>query len=250
MEYNKLKQCYDIVLHKNPSLTFDSFSVVKTVHDLREFWKPEKVKVILLAESHVYTKDDEWEILLRPDSSLPDNYPNHFVRFVYCLGYGEDHLLSNPIRKNPGTFQYWKIFYSCLNDVKKNNYDFSSILKTGPSDNNTRVKNKINLLSSLKDNGIWLVDASIVGINNEKKLVNRKKIIELCWNNYIGDLIKITKPQQVIIIGKTVTDVVGNNLNKIPIKWSWRFQPQAHKQSSVHHEAFEHYFSVCNSCKK
>jgi len=112
MDYNNLKQCYDIILNKNPALKIDSFSVVKTVHDLREFWKPKNVKVILLAESHVYTKDDEWKILLNLDSSLPENYPNHFVRFIYCLGYGENHLLGNPVMKNFGTPQYWQIFYS------------------------------------------------------------------------------------------------------------------------------------------
>ena len=130
MDYNKLKQCYDIILKENPSLKFDSFSVVKTVHDFREFWKPKQVKVILLAESHVYTKDDEWEILFKPNLFLPENYPRHFVRFVYCIAYGENHLLSKFIDNNPGTFQYWEIFYSCLNDVKKNNFDFSPILKT------------------------------------------------------------------------------------------------------------------------
>ncbi len=249
MDYNKLKQCYDIVLHKNPSLTFDSFSVVKTVHDLREFWKPEKVKVILLAESHVYTKDDEWEILLKTNSSLPENYPNNFVRFVYCLAYGENHLLSRFIDNNRGTPQYWEIFYSCLNDVKKNNFNFSPILKTQSPDNYTRVMNKINLLNTLKDNGIWLIDSSIVGINNENNLSNRKKIIELCWNNYIGDLIKSIKPQHIIVIGKTVADVLERNLNRMLLKWTWTYQPQAQVPSSVHHKAFEHYFSVCYSCK-
>ena len=249
MDYNKLKQCYDMILNDNLSLKIDSFSVVKTVHDLREFWKPKNVKVILLAESHVYTKDDEWEILLKPDSSLTKNCHNHFVRFVYCLGYGEDHLLSNPVRKNSGTFQYWEIFYSCLNNVRLNNHDFSFILKTGTKDKNIRIRNKIDLLNSLKEHGIWLVDASIVGINNEKKLVNRKKIIELCWNNYIGDLIRSVKPQHIIIIGKTVADVLERNLNGTSIKWTWMFQPQARKPSSVHHAAFDHYFNVCNNCK-
>ena len=59
MEDDKLKKCYNEIKKKYPSKIFESWSVIKTVHDLRQFWKPQQVKVILLAESHIYTDDSE-----------------------------------------------------------------------------------------------------------------------------------------------------------------------------------------------
>jgi hypothetical protein len=247
MDYEKLDACYN-KLKDNSALTFESISVVRAVHEFREFWQPKNVKVILLAESHVYTNDKEWGILLKPNSFLPNYYPNHFVRFVYNIAYGENHLLNKLPVKNWGTFQYWELFYSCLNNVKINNYDFSPILKTGTVDNNARIRNKINLLNNMKDKGIWLVDTSIVGINGLKKLDARQKIIESCWENYNCDLIKSLKPKHVIVIGKTVADVIGKELDKMAVQWSWRYQPQARKPSAVHHAAFDHYYNICSNC--
>ncbi|MDQ6666242.1 MAG: hypothetical protein M3Z23_17830, partial [Acidobacteriota bacterium] len=49
----------------------------------------------------------------------PIDIPRGFVRLVYCLGYGESHLLDEPIEaRNSGTPQFWKIFYSCLNPIQ------------------------------------------------------------------------------------------------------------------------------------
>lgn len=39
----------------------DSVEVVKQVEQYRQFWKPEEIKVVLLAESHVYTKRQDYE---------------------------------------------------------------------------------------------------------------------------------------------------------------------------------------------
>ena len=244
MDYDKLEKCYNIIKNEYPSI--ESLPVVKTVHDFRQFWKPHQVKVVLLAESHVYTGDSEQKISFDPSSLLlPINYPRYFVRFVYCLGYGENDLLVQSIENNPGTWQYWELLYSCLNDVKNNNWNFSPVLKGGTKNLDQRIRYKIQLLNNLKESGIWLIDASIVGIN-EGKSSNKKRIIKLCWEYYIHDLIKSINPQEVIIIGETVKSVIEDELDKMPIEWSWRYQPQAQKKSSVHHEAFEHYFKVCN----
>ena len=77
----------------------DSLNVVKTVEEYRQFWKPKTVKVILLAESHVFTTQDEYNLKLNEYwiqkllGSESMDYPRNFVRFVYCLGYGEKRLL-------------------------------------------------------------------------------------------------------------------------------------------------------------
>ena len=86
-----------------------TFEIVKMVHDYRLYFKPEKVKTVLLAESHVYTSDDDFQSELPSD--YLSGYPKKYVRFVYCLGYGENELLNKPVPKNSGTPEFWKIFY-------------------------------------------------------------------------------------------------------------------------------------------
>jgi len=111
----------------------DSLEVVKQVEEYRQFWKPRETKVVLLAESHVYTDEKDYEmecdrfILHR----IMPNYPLRFVRFVYCLGYGEDRLLTRRRRdrKNTGTPQYWKILSSCVAE-NENDLKFHKVLKT------------------------------------------------------------------------------------------------------------------------
>ncbi|MFA5181443.1 MAG: hypothetical protein WC405_09010 [Syntrophales bacterium] len=240
-----LKHCYDKILGKYSSLDIEAFSIVKTVHDYRQLWKPQKVDVILLAESHVYTEDKEHEILLKQDPLLPSGYPRNFVRFVYCLGYGENDLLTKEIAKNPGTWQYWKLLYSCLNDVRNNNCDFLPILKGGTRNINQRIQNKIQLLNILKAKGIWLVDSSIVAINNIKKK-DREEIIKLCWKYYISDLIIQINPKHVIIIGNTVEGAIRDKLEAMPVECSCRPQPQSWEKSEVHMDSYKHYFDICN----
>jgi hypothetical protein len=78
--------------------TPESVEIAIEVEKHREHWKPKQPKLILVAESHVSTTKPEMEFQLdetkiRPfiksEATLP---PNHFVRFVYCLAYGESEL--------------------------------------------------------------------------------------------------------------------------------------------------------------
>ena len=84
----------------------DSLKVVKQVEEYRQFWKPKKTNVVLLAESHYYTKKQDYEIKCSRLilDKLISNYPTNFVRFVYCLGYGENELLNTPIKNNRGMY--------------------------------------------------------------------------------------------------------------------------------------------------
>lgn len=92
------------------SIQIDSFEVVRQVEEYRQFWRPDEINIVLLAESHVFTDKQDYESSC--DSSIlheiTANYPLRFVRFVYCLGYGEDELLTKwrTDRKNTGTPQH------------------------------------------------------------------------------------------------------------------------------------------------
>lgn len=82
---------------------------------------------------------------------------------MYCLGYGENRLLNQSIESpaNTGTPQFWKIFYSCANPITANS-DFAPIqASTSPAQ---RIANKIRLLNTLQDLGVWLLDASLAAL--------------------------------------------------------------------------------------
>jgi hypothetical protein len=189
-----IEKTYEIIQGNVPPKTrIDSLEVSKQVEEYRQFWKPEKTNIVLLAESHVYT--DEQDYTLKCDEFIlhriiPD-YPLRFVRFVYCLGYGENGLLKKVRidRKNTGTPQYWKIFSSCVAENEHNlgfNKIFIAVIPLL-----LRLRNKVDVLREMKRRGIWLLDASIVGLygSGKKNLTITRRIIEICWKNYIANII-------------------------------------------------------------
>lgn len=66
----------------------EPFESVSLVEEYRQYWKPDKVSVVLLAESHVFTSDEDRTILLSQLADLPE-YPTRYAKFVYCIAYGE-----------------------------------------------------------------------------------------------------------------------------------------------------------------
>jgi hypothetical protein len=245
-----LEHTYGLIRKEFPNVAIDSFDVVRQVEEYRQFWRPEKVNVILLAESHVYT--DKNDIGRRCTQSILQknlpNYPTPFVRFVYCLGYGEDALLTETAtgRKNSGTPQFWKIFSSCVSD-NPNDLCFYKVLKTGTPSLSNRVRNKIEILRKMKEKGIWLLDSSIVGLYGNKIKQDPgvyAGIINICWNNYVGKLVEATKPKFVIIIGKGVEKIVKPNL-KFPFESI--DLPQARLSSKEQKANFRRYSEICSS---
>ena len=240
-----LQHCYE-QLKKVINGSLESFEIVHQVQKYREYWKPDDVKIILLAESHVYTTKEDFNLKL--DTSRLDlpGYPDRYVRFVYCLGYGESGAVTGPVRKNTGTPQFWRLFYSCCNPIRSPQ-DFNSILKTKAGIDS--LANKINLLKKMKQLGIWLLDASIIGINDKNKPLPGKydELILLCWKEYISHIVKETNPLHVICIGKKVgkilekhiEELTGNNPTILP-------QPGAYLTKQELKELHESCYSVCS----
>src|SRR5262249_30182061 len=90
--------------------TAGSFGVVQEIERLRSAWKPNRLSVILLAESHVWTDSDE----IRSRVTQSDHSETSFARFVYCLGYGEPDLLSRRVKPNVGTPQYRRLLHDTM----------------------------------------------------------------------------------------------------------------------------------------
>ncbi|HSD61455.1 MAG TPA: hypothetical protein VLC55_11440, partial [Burkholderiales bacterium] len=201
---------------------------VETVFRHRRFWQPEKLRVVLLAESHVYTAAEE--LLNRVDLTLfgVHGAPPEYARFVYCLGYGEDKLVQGKVVKNAGTWQFWRLFYSCVNPVDAQT-DFSPVLKGGERDFRQRVANKLAVLREMKRRGIWLVDASVIalyttvgqvkdsapatkGVANKARRAAMEIAIQECWQGLWEPELGALRPRHILCIGRDVERFLGDAL--------------------------------------
>lgn len=217
---------------------------VQLVEEYRRYWKPDRVKIVLLAESHVYTSENDRRIIIPALAALP-KYPTRYSRFVYCLGYGERGLTKSNIHpKRDGTPQFWKIFYSCNNRVSSLD-DFSPVL--GRTNHEQRVLNKIQLLQDLKAKGIWLVDASIVALYKDgEKIPDMFSALEESWKSYTRDVVIGVKPVHVICIGKGVANIVEKDIKRhFSDKYTVIYQPNAFLSSEEHMKNFKTYNKIC-----
>jgi len=228
----------------------DSLEVVRKVEEYRQFWKPEETNVILLAESHVFT--DEKDFQMKCDRSivhrLTPNYPTRFVRFVYCLGYGENELLTRrrTDRRNAGTPQYWKIFSSCVAE-DENNLGFHKILKTRTRSFIRRLHNKTQVLQKMRKKGVWLLDAGIVGLygSGTKDPATLETAIEISWQHFIADVILEASPKHIIVIGKGIGNILSSEIRRLGFTSTVIPQPQARGSSEWQLENYRKYQRIC-----
>ncbi|MDQ6704762.1 MAG: hypothetical protein M3Z85_02225 [Acidobacteriota bacterium] len=153
----------------------------------------------------------------------PTDIPRGFVRLVYCLGYGESHLLEESAEaKNSGTPQFWKILYSCLNPIQSSE-TFAPVqaTKTGCT---PRVSNKIALLKALTERGIWLVDASILALyipGKPKPLPPmREQLLQISWDKHVRSVLAEAAPEAVLCIGLGVANALRSRLEKLGTAWA------------------------------
>jgi len=234
-----LRLSYHEIKRVAPYQLLDSFEVVKEVDRYRDSWKPQKPRILLLAESHVHTRDEDFA---HRWSYLEEGaYQGSLVRFVYCLANGERDLVN--IRSNRGTWQYWKILSSCLSGES----GFPTILKHSTPDFKQRIENKIRLLKTLKEAGIWLIDASIVGINGTSEPAKTNVLLQ-SWKNYTGPRIKSLSPtlKHIIVIGTGVEKTLMNEIQRLGIEHSVIPQPNARLTGGYPSKHYETCFKTCS----
>lgn len=222
-------------------LILDSPEVVEEVEKYRQDLKPKKVRIVLLAESHVHTTEKEFSKFLKKDYLHNDGTRCKYVRFVYCLGSSESKILEKPEPAVRRRGQFWRILYSCFHRINATS-DFA--LFDGGSDEE-RLEQKIKLLGELKSNGIWLVDASIVGIN----VLNKKTrivVMKKCWQGYVGQTLKGLKElEKVVVIGETVNQALSEDLKSLGVEVNKVPQPQAHIPGGY----LPHYRKIFYTCQ-
>lgn len=264
-EREGFRRAYEELERIVDSKDLEPYDVVEAVERQRRAWQPAKTRTVLLAESHVWTAISEcrsmtWQeglaSIASEDHRRIDSLPDEFVRLVYCLGYGEHESVTLEDRAPPksGTPQFWKLFWACCHPVKEAR-DFAPILKGGCRNARSRLQNKMDLLVALKKSGIWLMDASIVGLYESGNKYKRKKqmnqIIRHTWEEYTKTVLKSLAPKAVIVIGMRVWDLlqplldpagreIGFTADRIP-------QPQARNVKA--NEWAAHYALLNATCR-
>ena len=212
--------------------TPESIQIGIEVERHRWHWKPNQPRILLVAESHVLTTDEDFNVrvreasirpYLRPQATLP---PDHFVRLVYCLAYGETDLLAAPPAQfsNPGTPSYWDIFgrvaFRCPQPRQQDGATFDD-----------RMRWKVDTLRELYRMGIWLLDASAHAIyrRNDVRLSEavQQTLHEEWWNGYGKFLIDSCESAKVWVIGKTVYKCLTNAGLNVYGGPRWVYQPNA-----------------------
>ncbi len=228
----------------------ESVEVFARAEEHRSFWRPEDSRVVLLAESHVFTDLAELRRTLLPFPGLAADAPRGFVRLVYSLGYGENDQLDQPILspRNSGTPQYWKIFQSCLRAMGvATNYGAVQILRTPAT--LQRLRNKLTVLGQLREQGIWLVDASIAALylpgQRKPSPKVRESVIQTSWDAYTRFVVEEAAPSAVLCIGVGVARALRPRLDRLGIPWAAVHQPQAHMSSEEHARILATYSAVC-----
>lgn len=209
-----------------------------SVRKWREAFRPKQVRILLVAESHVAEAPGDEHVRVRVCRDLLDKIreecalsdplllPERFVRLVYCVGYGCNSVCTPQPRNNPGTKDFWDIFEKLAAGHR--------FLTNGTAD---MVSRRVRVLEALRDQGIWLMDASVIAFYHSGggiKLFNDKmyrQIVRSSFEAFVWPAVKDDKPEQVWIIGKRVGDaLVGckgtSAANVIP-------QPQARGEHRV-----------------
>jgi hypothetical protein len=182
----------------------ESDAYLRAVEAWRAVWRPDRIKVLLLAESHVAEAPGDADIrvqlppTLRPQRQLPALY----VRLVYCLGYGDDSVcFPPPSVRNTGTKDYWEIFERIAAATSGHS---GALLPAHP------LARKIAILEQLASRGIWLEDASPLGIYRAGggSLTTERRTLNLiereAYTRYVWPGVADDAPEHVWTIGRTV----------------------------------------------
>ena len=135
----------------------ESSTYLARVEAWRNAWRPSRIRVLLVAESHVAELPGDLEARVQLPFATPEVLPDGFVRLVYCPGYGETGVCNPRPSGNIGTWQYWDLFGALVGGAANRQP------RKGQSILLERLHWKIQVLRALRDRGIWLVDAAVAG---------------------------------------------------------------------------------------
>ena len=195
----------------------ETFAAASKVEEHRWHWRPDNPRVILVAESHVYTSEADLGVTIDPSvvapllvdgETLP---PAEYVGLVYCLGYGETELLCNrhPQFRPGSTWQYWDLFGRLADTGRQPRASARTTLRQ-------RLEWKFGTLRRLKQRGVWLLDGSVHAIYLGRR---QRRSFETCqalhrqWCEHYGNKVLEQAGNPVVwAVGAGVRDCLRGNL--------------------------------------
>ena len=171
----------------------------------RKAWQPKRVRAVLLAESHVAQRDGDLRSRVRTDWTGIRGLPSQYVRLVYCLGYGESGICSPPPQGNGGTWQYWNIFGQIARGENQPPKSASSL--------SSRLRWKLAVLTELQGRGIWLQDASALGLylgsGRRVDPTGQVQLIRDSYQRWVWPSVEGDNPEKVWVIGSGVAGALA-----------------------------------------
>jgi len=219
----------------------ESAAVMRAVAAHRAYWRPNDVRLLVLSESHVMTRETELEARVPLEVFGHPEAPTAFARLVYCLGYGERDLVQGRVQPNFGTPQFWKLLAAGIDPTL-----CPQVVERTQPDLLPRLTAKLAVLEGLKARGVWLLDACPVALYAASQPKPQMRVLaqalELAWTAYAREAIREVAPRAVMIVGKMVHDGIGGRIRAmlgphVPVQWM--YQPQARRPGAEHTAGIE-----------
>lgn len=187
----------------------------------REAFRPARLRLLLLAESHMATSAAELACPLRLPPGLDWPVPAGFVRHVYCPAYGERALVPDLPVHNAGTPQYWQLLAAADGGAAPT--------RAAVPDLGARLAVRAALLHRLRARGIWLTDAALVAVAGPGGARAGARLhaeaVRESWRLHHAARLPGFDPAHVLVIGLAVARVLRPALDAA-FPGRWRAVPQ------------------------
>jgi hypothetical protein len=214
----------------------ETAAVLAAVAAHRAYWRPAEVRLLVLSESHVLTRESELAVKVPLAVFGHPEAPTSFVRLLYCLGYGERDLCDGHLQGNAGSPQFWKLVTGGLDEARS-----ASVVERSEPDFMRRLTAKLRVLEELKARGVWLLDACPLALyaasQPKPRMAMLAQAMELAWPAYTRAAIREAAPRAVMIVGKMVHDGIGARIRALlgpSVPVGWMYQPQARRPAAEH----------------
>jgi len=198
------------------------------VRDWQALWKPETVRTLLVAESHLREQHGDLDLRVRglPEKLYGQPLPTGFCKSVQCLSWGLPALTSDPDRlRDRNTHQFWDLLGAVadldaanLEPSRKGRPDPTATLPPRPAGSEDhQLQWRLGTMDKVRRRGVWLVDACVAGIKVPGAGrfcagANYRTMVRDSYLRFVWPLVEKEPLEQLWVIGKGTTAVALEGL--------------------------------------